>query len=238
MKNIYTKILILLILLFGAVYSVSALTTRTIVFENNNYGMGTTSPTSTFVIQGTTNHLVRVATSTDYSIFAIDENGDVTISNDVEINGDLDFTDSGSGLIYGGMGQHDGVTTVTITAANTFATTTGMSGSLFNNVTFQNSQELLIAVDGVYNINWDLSYELNGSNEEIEGAVGINGVAQLTFATAHRHISSANDIGAMGPGNFFALTAGDVISLMVTNETNTSDVIVDHANLTIWKIGN
>ncbi len=155
----------------------------------------------------------------------------------VRIDGDLFFETDGSGLPYGAMSQENVPTTVTINVAGTAEIIDGMTGGETNLATFQNSQELKVTKAGRYFISWAVSFNMaSGAGQEVEGAIGKGGTAQPE-GSAHRTIGSGNDTGSMCGTAILDLAANDLITIMVTNEASTINVIVAHASLILTMVG-
>lgn len=152
--------------------------------------------------------------------------------------GDVTFTGSGAGLPFGHMGQENIPTTVTINTAGTAEIVDGMTGGNTNNVTFQDSQELKVLKAGKYSVYWAVSFSLaSGNNKECEGRIGINGTAQAE-GSAHRKIGASNDVGSMCGVAILDLSVDDLITIMVENGTDTTDLVIAHASLSLTQVGN
>ena len=113
----------------------------------------------------------------------------------------------------------------------------GMTGSLTNGTTFQNSKELLISVAGTYEVDWSIALSNNNSDQTIAAAVMVNSIEKHTTENATR----AKEIGvtySLGGTGIIALAVNDVVKLCVENETAAgSTITVNHANLKIVRIG-
>ncbi len=187
----------------------------------------------------------RSGTAIEYVLFP---NGNVGINETapdeklevngaVHITGDTYWTGDGSGIPYGAMGQENIPTTVTIVEIGTAVIVDGMSGGETNLVTFQNAQELKVLKAGRYLITWAVSFNMaSGSGQEVEGAIGKGGVAQ-SIGSAHRKIGSGNDTGSMCGNGLLDLAANDLLTIMVTNDSTTVDVVIAHASLTLIMAG-
>lgn len=165
-------------------------------------------------------------------IFRVDGKGFI-----LEVDGSINYLGDGSGPPYGAMGQENEPTTVTINSSGTAEIVGGQEGGETNNVIFQNSQELRILKAGRYLITWALSFNMtSGSGQEVEGAIGKGGVAQ-SQGSAHRKIGTANDTGAMCGNTILDLAVNNLITIMVTNETSTVNVVIAHASLSLMQVG-
>ena len=134
------------------------------------------------------------------------------------------------------MYNHDVPTTVVISAISTpTRVPSGFTVGQTFNTTFQNSREIVADVAGKYDIVWQISFSTAAANQEIEGFVMVNNAIDIQ-ATAHRRISTATDTGSMSGPCILDLSANDVVSLGVQNETSTANVIVEHANMKMVKV--
>ena len=154
-----------------------------------------------------------------------------------EFGGDTYWVNDGSGLAYGNMGQDNIPTTVTINTAGVAEIVDGMSGGESNLITFQNAQELKVTKAGRYFITWAASFNMaSGSGQEIEGGIGKGGVVQA-LGSAHRTIGTGNDTGSICGTAILDLAADDLITIMVTNESTTVNIVIEHASLTMSMVG-
>jgi len=149
----------------------------------------------------------------------------------VDTQGDWTFTQ----MAYGEMGVSYNSTATTITTANIFyQVTANFTGSELNNVTVS-SQKLVLGLDGVYYIDFNVS--VSGANNAIVfGGISRNDDTPEGDHLFSRKLSANGDIGSGGGSEIHALTNGDTISLVLKNETNTNDLTVEHANLVLFKI--
>lgn len=156
----------------------------------------------------------------------------------LRFNGDIGF-DPGHGLRYGSFyGNNIGFRSVAFGGGGTYVIVSdaNITGGRVNDTTFQNDQELLIAVAGDYSVVWDMSAEAAGVNKHVEAGLGIGGAIQ---APGRNHIETkfANEEEAFGGNTILALVAGDTLSVMITNEDDNTQVTVHHINLTATLIG-
>ncbi len=158
-------------------------------------------------------------------------------TGDAVFGADLFFTGDGSGLPYGSMFQDNGGTVVTIGTIGLGVVIDGMSVGQTNLATFQNAKELAVTKAGRYRITWGVSFSTaGGSNQEIEGRIGVNDVANAQ-GSAHRFIGTATDKGNMGGTAILDLAASNRISIMLENDSDTQNILVDHASLTLIMVG-
>jgi hypothetical protein len=137
---------------------------------------------------------------------------------------------------WGSMYQDDTGTVITVGATNTDYIVTGMSAGILGNTTFQNAKELVIALAGVYQVNWSVSFTVASANQEIEGAVGVGGVRKAS-TSAHSKINTATDTTQFGGTGLLALIVGDLVQIVVRNETATTNISIEHANLSLVFLG-
>jgi hypothetical protein len=166
--------------------------------------------------------------------------GGTTTYLESDATGNTFWVGDGTGLPHGNMWNHDVPTTVTITAISTpTQVPSGFTVGQLNLTTFQNAREIVVSKAGTYDVVWDISFTAASANQEIEGSPMVNGtsVGPTAGGTAHRRISTATDTGNMGATTTLDLAANDIVSLSVTNETSTANVIVEHANMKLTMVG-
>ena len=151
---------------------------------------------------------------------------------------DVSFAD-GAGLYFGNMYTNS---TITVTITDTTPVEVGdtFTAGEFNGVSFGASHYLDVGADGAgkYRVEWDISASQNtpSSAIEIECGVMIDGVAQ-SGGRGHRTVSNSTDVGSISGHTILDLAASKQVSLFIINETNGTDIDVEHANLTITMIG-
>ena len=112
-----------------------------------------------------------------------------------------------------------------------------MTGGDVNLATFQNAKEILVTTAGRYLITWSVSFNGDGGGGlEVEGRIGVNDSAQSP-GSSHRKLSAANDLGSMCGVAVLDLAASARVSIMVQNNTNTVNIIVNHASLALVMVG-
>lgn len=159
--------------------------------------------------------------------------GDAFFDSELQPNGPVVFVGTGAGLSAGSMYGHDISETVAIGDNNPTKISAGLSGGPENNVTFQNNHEMRILKAGFYSVNWSLSLNMAaGSNIEIEGGAMLNGTAVLR-GTAHEKLVGGTDTVNISGNLIVDCAVNDLISLFVTNETDTNDVVIEHADAVI-----
>jgi len=137
---------------------------------------------------------------------------------------------------WGSIYQDDASTTITVGAINTDYIVTGMTAGVLGSMTLAETQELVIEIAGVYKADWSLSNTTASANQEIEGAVGLND-ARIASTSAHRKSLVGADTINMGGTGLLELDIGDLVQVVVRNETSASNIVVEHANLSLVFLG-
>jgi hypothetical protein len=154
--------------------------------------------------------------------------------------GDLTFV-GGAGLSHGSMFNDNNSTKVDINAVGVNTPVRIPSGFTVGQthlMTFQNAREIVVSLEGMYLITWQISFSTDGNSKEIEGFIMIDNVRNAQ-ASAHRFIGTAADTGSMSGTCILDLSADAVVALGVTNKTagGDLDVNIEHANLSIIQVG-
>jgi len=97
---------------------------------------------------------------------------------------------------------------------------------------------MAITLRGVYEISWDLSvYKTAGGSTEVHAGFMVDGTAVRDSGEGHRTIAASNDEGSVSGHALYSLPSGDEeISLWAINDLS-NDVIAEHGNLVIRRIG-
>jgi hypothetical protein len=162
----------------------------------------------------------------------------VELDGDV-MTGDLTFSGDGSGLYFGSMYSN---ATIAVTIGDSNPTEIGdtWTAGLFNGVAFGASHYLNVGANGagMYLVNWSLAIAQNspGAAIQTEQGIMIDGSA-INPGRTHRTIANSTDTGASAGTAIIDLSANEQVSLFVLNETNTTNLDVQHGNLTIVQIG-
>ena len=190
------------------------------------------------------------ATTTDLQISSDGTNGIIDVGTslrlgneattymEVETDADTFWVGAGTGLPFGSMYNDNTSTTVTIGTAGTFVRIpSGFTVGQLNLATFGNARELTVTKAGKYKIDWSISFNSDGgASLDMEGAIGIDNTKNAQ-GTAHRLIGAGNDIGNIAGTAILDLAANKVVSLMMTNNTSTVNIIVTHASLSLVQVG-
>lgn len=145
-------------------------------------------------------------------------------------------------FIYGSIEGDNVGQTVVITVADTYVEIGGgLSTGTLNGFTFQNAKELKATYAGKYLVNWSISGQTASvANKEMEGSIMINGVQTNAGGTAHAEVSPGGSgrpetVSASG---IITLAVNDLVSLCVSNHTDTTDFVIEHVSLTLLRIDN
>ncbi len=156
---------------------------------------------------------------------------------EVDSTGDTFWLGDGSGLPHGSMFTND---TITVSITDTTPVEVGDTWTTgqVNLVTFGASHFLTVLKAGRYQIMWDMSFTQNtpSAKIEVEGGIMIDGAYQ-TPGRAHRTLSNSTDVGNFCGLAILDLVANKQISLGLVNETNATDIDVEHANVTVMMVG-
>ena len=156
-------------------------------------------------------------------------------------DGDTYWVGDGSGIPYGGIYANTTIAVVIDDNTPTEVDEAGtadiyMAGEL-NLVTFT-EHYLSVAKAGRYHVGWSMSISQNSPSGviEVEGGIMVGGSAQ-NGGQAHRTIQNVTDVGNFCGSTILDLAASDQISLFVKNETSTTNLDIEHANLAITMLG-
>lgn len=169
------------------------------------------------------------------------EAGNAAFGEDAKLNiddtGDAYFSGAGAGLPFGSLYGDNFNQTVTVLATDTYYEVGGgLSGGDENLMTFQNAKEIKVLKAGKYLVNYSMAVKTASAGQEIEGEVMINGAPQDNTSN-HAETMSANKAMGLGGTGILTLALNDVVSLSVSNHTATTDIVVEHANMTLLMIG-
>jgi hypothetical protein len=161
---------------------------------------------------------------------------------EIESDGDVNFH-GGAGLVFGSFyGNNIAFVTAGGTGTYSVVSDADIAAGQTHNTTFQNNQELDIGTyAGMYQVTWSMSVKGTGAGKHIVGAIGVDvgGVAGDVAQNPGRNHAitlGASEMCLAGTA-ILDLSADDEVSLMVTNETDNTNVTVEHVNLTITQIG-
>lgn len=104
-------------------------------------------------------------------------------------------------------------------------------------MTFQNNQELLIAVAGFYLLNYYISVECSIAGKHILTAPEVDGV-ELPMGKTHHEFGRANEEESWAATAIINLTVGRKVSIGIsTSDAGNPTLTVNHIGLTLIEIG-
>ncbi len=155
--------------------------------------------------------------------------------------GDLVFT-GGGGLPFGSFWGND---IADVIPGGTGSFTTISDGDITVGQThltaFQNNREIDVTNAGMYKVDWSMSVKATGANKHIVGGIGVDvggaGVLVIQNDGQNHSVSTGNaEFGISGTA-ILDLSASSEVGLMVTNESDNSNVTVEHVALSVVQVG-
>lgn len=140
---------------------------------------------------------------------------------------------------YGEMYGDNTAIVVTIAAANTYyAVPTGLTQGLIGNSAFTFAASTLTCVQaGTYLATWAMSLNPTaGIAQQVEGAIMLNG-AYAPSTSAHTTVGALADTQQIANTGFITLAVNDTVQLCVNNNSATNNIQVDHAGVTLLRVG-
>ncbi len=164
-----------------------------------------------------------------------------TTDDSLIIKKDLFFISDGSGIPYGGMYTN---TQIVVSISDTNPTEVGdtwITGEV-NLITFGSSHYLTVVKAGRYKIDWSMSVEQDTpsppSNEVVcEGGIMIGGAAQAPGRASTWLSAGEAPRQHFGGTAILDLAASAQISLYVADLTDSEDIAVENANVTVTMVG-
>ncbi len=136
--------------------------------------------------------------------------------------------------VYGALFQN-GPNLLVIPAVDTDVAVDGWSAAALFNTTLIGTTELEAGVTGVYEAMWALS--IRGVAKDVfEASIAVNGVRQVE-AIGEGEISNDQETEHFSGFGTFAFTAGDDISVVIRNVTNSNNVTVQHGQMLLKGVG-
>lgn len=167
------------------------------------------------------------------------------ITSTANNGGVLRCTDAGHGLTTGqyialnGMGDalHVGTTRVTVIDASTFDCDDIAYNSAADTGFWQRGSSISIdsGFGGTYVITFSMSILSVANNKNYKFEM-VKNTTDLDEFAAERKIAIQNDLGNMGASGIVSLAAGDVIWQKVENRTDSSNLVIEHANVHMFKL--
>lgn len=137
---------------------------------------------------------------------------------------------------YGHMFAHNATGTVIVASADVYY---AVSGSIHSGpvgkFTFANGMHLVPTYAGRYLITYSMGIQSASANQEIETAIMINGIGQ-TGSSTHSQTANANIPRSLAGNMIVDVTAGSRIGLAVLNHTGGNNVMVVHANMSVFLV--
>lgn len=169
--------------------------------------------------------------------------GDGGTTNYVSVNhstSDMTFV-GGAGLIFGSFWGNN-IAFVTAGGTGTFSVISDADITVgqTNGTTFQNNQELDIgAFLGMYLVNYSVTAKGTGANKHLVTAIGVDsGAGDVAQNDGRSHaITLGSAELAMGGTAILDLSATDEVSVMITNETDNTNITIEHVSLSIVQVG-
>jgi len=140
--------------------------------------------------------------------------------------------------VFGSMYATNASITITVAASDTaYEVTSGLtSGGQLDGISFGDSHYLETNYGGKFLIVWSMAIETGTANQDIEGGIMVNGTA-IEIGTGHTSSATANKAHTIAGSLIQDLSANDQVSLYVRNQTLATDILVEHANLTLCRVG-
>jgi hypothetical protein len=141
-----------------------------------------------------------------------------------------------SSMAYGSFYATNISSTIVVLAADTAYRAGGFTAGTMNGFTMSGSTALICQVAGYYQVTWNLSIDASGANDELEGGIYLKDVAQSN-GTSHTTVPAASLGTTIAASAIVYITVNDWIGLFIRNHTNVDDVVIEHANLTLLRVG-
>jgi hypothetical protein len=166
----------------------------------------------------------------------------------IEPSADTYFVGSGAGFPFGHAYGFELTQTITVASADTwYELTAGLSSGNVNNVTFGGNHYLSVDKAGMYNVEWSASIETNTADQELMGSITVNSAdhnvalnsesTNAKSAANHATVVSANKAISLSGSAILSLSATDQVSLIFLNKTLATDIVVEHAVITLSQKG-
>lgn len=160
----------------------------------------------------------------------------------VEADGDTYWVGAGTGLPGGSFwGNEVGFVAAGGTGSFFEVADADITVGQTNLVTFQNNKELAVIKAGIYEVHWSMSVKATGANKHIVGGIGVDagGVGALTIQDDGRThaVSTGNAEFSLAGTAWLDLSASSEVGLMATNETDNTNVTIEHVNLVVRQVG-
>lgn len=167
----------------------------------------------------------------------------INVTNDATISGDVIYTTSGAGNLFGEISAKDSATTTTFagtTETNKSQVLIFDTNGLSNGTTPDHTNDhITIDTTGIYLVTVSMVIE---STVAVSTAIGSavyknNGSTQFANVHMNRQLSGTNDKGSTSMSGIISLSATDTLELWIWNDTNTNAIIVSDVTLSVLQIG-
>lgn len=139
---------------------------------------------------------------------------------------------------FGSMYGYKSAQTTTVSAADTWYEVTGglTSGGNLDGMTFPDDYYLITNYGGLFLVHWSMSIGTSTAGDEVMGTVGVNNTAN-NLLTAQGSVSANNLYTSVSGTGILSLSTKDTISLFVQNDTAGRNVVMEHATVSLVRIG-
>lgn len=175
--------------------------------------------------------IVSDPTLVDGQVGAYNKGGDFTIKDDDDIVSTVKD-------VYGSMYADMVSETIGVAIVDTpYEVTAGITtGAALQGCTFGDAHYVAVDYAGMYLITWSMTITSSTASDEVMGGIMVNGVKQ-DAGTCHATVSANSKSAAVAGSAILALSANDQLSLCIQNHTAVRDVDMQHASLTVVRIG-
>lgn len=168
--------------------------------------------------------------------------GGATTNFQTEADGDSFWVGAGTGLPYGSFWGNDLVFVAAGGTGTYFEIADAdITVGQINLSTFQNNKELAVTKAGMYKVVWSMSVKATGANKHIVGGIGVDagGAGALTIQNDGRShaVSTGNAEFALSGTAILDLSASSEVGLMATNETDNTNITIEHVSLSLLQVG-
>jgi len=151
------------------------------------------------------------------------------VTNTLKGNTELNLA---SGELY----VNDASLNRTIAVAGTFyEITTGLGSRNLYQATLVTAHALDMTNAGNYFVTWSCNFS-GPTNSTCEGGIIIDSVVGTVYAQGERRLNAAGDTGSMSGCSIMTLTASQELSFAMTNETNTTTIVIEHFHMVAIRI--
>jgi hypothetical protein len=134
---------------------------------------------------------------------------------------------------YGEMHQYEVGQTVTINTQNAWEEVGGFTYDAAKGITFA-SDALTVSKPGHYMVFYNVSANPAASGKDLEFGISVNGTISTKTASQHHH-ATTNPESQSGNG-ILKLGENDSLKLEVRNRTDTENVSISKANISVMQI--